>query len=50
MKIGVMDGVLIKPWTELFDEAARLGFDGYLALETEAGEGPLGTPRATWRS
>lgn len=28
MKIGVMDGVLIKPWTELFDEAARLGFDG----------------------
>ncbi len=28
MKIGVMDGVLMKPWTEVFDEAARLGFDG----------------------
>ncbi len=32
MKIGVMDGVLIK----------RVGFDGYLALETEAGEDPVG--------
>ncbi len=28
MKIGVMDGVLAAPWSELFDEAARLGFDG----------------------
>ena len=28
MKIGAMDNVLVKPWTELFDEAARLGFDG----------------------
>lgn len=28
MKIGAMDYVLGKPWTELFDEAARLGFDG----------------------
>ena len=28
MKIGVMDGVLMKPWSELFEEAARLGFDG----------------------
>lgn len=28
MKLGAMDGVLAKPWTELFDEAARLGFDG----------------------
>ena len=28
MKIGVMDGVLVKPWSDLFDEAARLGFDG----------------------
>jgi len=28
MKIGAMDYVLGKPWSELFDEAARLGFDG----------------------
>jgi sugar phosphate isomerase/epimerase len=28
MKIGAMDNVLAKPWGELFDEAARLGFDG----------------------
>jgi len=28
MKIGAMDNVLAKPWMELFDEAARLGFDG----------------------
>jgi len=28
MKIGAMDGVLAKPWSELFEEAARLGFDG----------------------
>lgn len=28
MKTGAMDYVLGKPWTELFDEAARLGFDG----------------------
>jgi sugar phosphate isomerase/epimerase len=28
MKIGAMDNVLVKPWAELFDEAARLGFDG----------------------
>jgi hexulose-6-phosphate isomerase len=28
MKIGALDGVLAKPWLELFDEAARLGFDG----------------------
>lgn len=28
MKIGAMDGVLAKPWSDLFDEAARLGFDG----------------------
>lgn len=28
MKYGVMDGVLEKPWNELFGEAARLGFDG----------------------
>jgi len=28
MKIGAMDNVLAKPWTELFEEAARLGFDG----------------------
>jgi len=28
MKIGAMDNVLAKPWSELFDEAARLGFDG----------------------
>ena len=45
-----MDGVLIKPWTELYDEAAPLGFDGHLVLETEAGEDSSGTPRATQRS
>jgi sugar phosphate isomerase/epimerase len=28
MKIGAMDNVLAKPWCELFDEAARLGFEG----------------------
>lgn len=28
MKIGAMDHVLAKPWSELFDEGARLGFDG----------------------
>ncbi len=28
MKIAAMDNVLVKPWAELFDEAARLGFDG----------------------
>lgn len=28
MKIGAMDNVLAKPWAELFDEAARLGFAG----------------------
>ena len=28
MKIGAMDNVLAKPWDGLFDEAARLGFDG----------------------
>ncbi|MBN1459105.1 MAG: sugar phosphate isomerase/epimerase [Armatimonadetes bacterium] len=28
MKFGAMDGVLAKPWPELFGEAARLGFDG----------------------
>ncbi len=28
MKIGAMDEVIGKPWAELFDEAARLGFDG----------------------
>jgi sugar phosphate isomerase/epimerase len=28
MKIGAMDNVLAKPWNELFDEAARLSFDG----------------------
>ena len=28
MKIGALDGVLAKPWLELFDEAKRLGFDG----------------------
>lgn len=28
MKVGAMDNVLAKPWTELFEEAARLGFDG----------------------
>jgi sugar phosphate isomerase/epimerase len=28
MKIGVMDNVLMTSWEELFEEAARLGFDG----------------------
>ena len=28
MRIGAMDNVLVKPWAELFEEAARLGFDG----------------------
>ncbi len=28
MKFGAMDNVLVKPWNELFGEAARLGFDG----------------------
>jgi len=28
MRIGAMDYVLGKPWPELFDAAARLGFDG----------------------
>ncbi|MFB3881798.1 MAG: sugar phosphate isomerase/epimerase family protein [Armatimonadota bacterium] len=28
MKIGAMDNVLAKPWSELFDEARRLRFDG----------------------
>lgn len=28
MYIGALDSVLAKPWTELFDEALRLGFDG----------------------
>jgi sugar phosphate isomerase/epimerase len=28
MKIGALDGVLAKPWLELFDEAKQLGFDG----------------------
>jgi sugar phosphate isomerase/epimerase len=28
MKFGAMDNVLVKPWEELFEEAARLGFDG----------------------
>jgi sugar phosphate isomerase/epimerase len=28
MKFGAMDNVLVKPWPELFGEAARLGFDG----------------------
>lgn len=28
MKIGAMDNVLMKSWEELFEEAARLGFDG----------------------
>jgi len=28
MKFGARDGVLRKPWEEVFDEAARLGFDG----------------------
>jgi len=28
MKFGAMDNVLLKPWEGLFDEAARLGFDG----------------------
>jgi sugar phosphate isomerase/epimerase len=28
MKIGVMDNVLMKSWEDLFEEAARLGFDG----------------------
>jgi L-ribulose-5-phosphate 3-epimerase len=28
MKIGVMDNVLVKRWADVFDEAARLGFDG----------------------
>jgi hexulose-6-phosphate isomerase len=28
MKFGTRDGVLRKPWEEVFDEAARLGFDG----------------------
>jgi sugar phosphate isomerase/epimerase len=28
MKIGAMDNVLAKPWAELLDEAARLGFAG----------------------
>jgi L-ribulose-5-phosphate 3-epimerase len=28
MKFGAMDNVLVKPWEGLFDEAARLGFDG----------------------
>jgi len=28
MKIGAMDHVLAKPWAQVFDEAARLGFDG----------------------
>lgn len=28
MKFGTRDGVLRKPWEEIFDEAARLGFDG----------------------
>ncbi len=28
MKVGAMDNVLRKPWSELFEEAARLGFDG----------------------
>lgn len=28
MKIGAMDNVLAKPWSELFGEAAKLGFDG----------------------
>jgi len=28
MKIGAMDEVIGKPWSGVFDEAARLGFDG----------------------
>jgi L-ribulose-5-phosphate 3-epimerase len=28
MRVGAMDNVLAKPWSQLFDEAARLGFDG----------------------
>ena len=28
MKIGAMDNVLMKSWEEVFDEAARIGFDG----------------------
>jgi sugar phosphate isomerase/epimerase len=28
VKIGAMDNVLVKPWTDLFEEAGRLGFDG----------------------
>jgi sugar phosphate isomerase/epimerase len=40
MKIGAMDNVLAKPWPEVFDEAARLGFDGVeldLKVETYLG-------------
>jgi len=48
MKYGAMDGVLAQPWSELFGEAARLGFDGveldlradtYLASEVWSEEG-----------
>jgi sugar phosphate isomerase/epimerase len=40
MKIGAMDNVIGKPWSETFDEAARLGFDGVeldLSVETYQG-------------
>ena len=35
MKFGTRDGVLRQPWERLFDEAARLGFDG---VELNIGE------------
>ena len=28
MKFGTRDGVLRQPWEKVFEEAARLGFDG----------------------
>ena len=36
MKFGARDGVLRQPWEKVFDEAARLGFDG---VELDVGEG-----------
>ena len=36
MKFGARDGVLRQPWEKVFDEAARLGFDG---IELDVGGG-----------
>jgi len=40
MKFGARDGVLRQPWEKVFDEAARLGFDG---VELDVGGGYAGT-------